>query len=110
MSATADTGEPIHVDSPEQFHDLLADHPRVVVDYYADWCGPCKMLAPTIEEIAAETDAAVLKVDIEAHQDLASEAGVRSIPTIQFLSDGDEAERLVGVHEKEDLLETLDSL
>jgi thioredoxin len=68
------------------------------------------MLAPTIEEIAEETDATVLKVDIEAHQELASEAGVRSIPTIQFLADGEEAERMVGVHDKSDLVDAVESL
>ncbi|MFB6177967.1 MAG: thioredoxin [Halobaculum sp.] len=110
MSKTSETGKPIHVDSSEQFHQLLSDHEVVVVDYYADWCGPCKMMEPTIEELAAETDAAVLKLDIEAHQDLASEAGVRSIPTIQFLRNGEEAERLVGVQEKENMLDVIESL
>jgi thioredoxin 1 len=110
MSTTTDTPEPIHVESAEQFEQLLSDHEIVVVDYYADWCGPCKMLAPTIEEIASETDATVLKVDIEAHQDLAGEAGVRSIPTIQFCKDGEEVERLIGVQEKEDIRSVIDGL
>ena len=110
MSTVSDTSQPVHVDSPDQFHDLLDQHPRVLVDYYADWCGPCKMLAPTVEEIASEADVTVLKVDIEAHQELASEAGVRSIPTIQFLANGEEAERMVGVHDKSELLEVAESL
>lgn len=110
MSTVSDTSEPIHVDTTDQFHDLIAKHPAVVVDYYADWCGPCKMLEPTVDELAAETDAVVLKLDIEAHQELAGEAGVRSIPTIQFLADGEESERLVGVHDKSELVEAVESL
>jgi thioredoxin 1 len=110
MSTTTETSEPIHVESSEQFHQLLSDHEVALVDYYADWCGPCQMMEPTIEELADETDVAVLKLDIEAHQDLASEAGVRSIPTIQFLVDGEEAERLVGVQEKENMLDVIESL
>jgi thioredoxin 1 len=110
MSTQADPGEPIHVDSVDEFDETIDEGGPVLVDYYADWCGPCKMLEPTVEEVAAETDATVLKVDIEAHQDLAGRAGVRSIPTLQFFADGEEAERLVGVHEKERLVDVVQSL
>ena len=104
--STQATGEPIHVEDTDQFEELRSEG-VVLIDYYADWCGPCQMLEPTIEEIAAETDATVLKLDIEQFQSIAGEAGVRSIPLLQILQDGEEVERLVGVQEKEDILDAV---
>ena len=106
--STQATGEPIHIESVEQFEDLSGEG-LVLVDYYADWCGPCKMLEPTIEELAAETDATVLKLDIEQFQSIAGDAGVRSIPLLQILRDGEEVERLVGVQDKEDIRAALEA-
>jgi thioredoxin 1 len=101
QAGTADAAsEPIHVDSAEHFQTLLGEHEVVLVDFYADWCGPCQMLEPVVEEIAAETDAAVAKVDIDAHQQLAAQYGVRSVPTIVLAVDGETAEQVVGVREK----------
>ena len=101
---------PIHVESADQFEELTSEG-IALVDYHADWCGPCKMLAPTIDELAEEVeDLTVLKVDVDEHQGLAQEAGVRGIPALQFYVDGEEAERLVGVQEKEDLLDVIESL
>jgi thioredoxin 1 len=108
MSAT--TTEPIHVDSEDHFEELIESNPITLVDYYADWCGPCKMLAPTVEELAAETDAAVLKVDIDELQELAADKGVRSVPTLEFYHEGEAADRVVGVQDKSDLESALDEL
>ena len=110
MSSQTPAGEPVHVEDREQFEDLTDDG-IVLVDYWADWCGPCKMLEPTLDELADEVDdLLVLKVDVDAHQALAQDAGVRSIPALQFYADGEEAERLVGVQEKDDLLRVVESL
>ncbi|WP_277555593.1 thioredoxin [Halobaculum limi] len=110
MSSQTPAGEPIHVESEEQFRELTSEG-IVLVDYYADWCGPCKMLEPTVKELAAEEeDLTVLKVDVDQFQGLASEAGVRGIPALQFFEGGEEAERLVGVQEKSDLLRVVESL
>lgn len=69
----------------------------IVVDFYADWCGPCKALAPMLETFASEQDkVAVAKVDIEKSPELAAKFGVRSIPTLVLMKDGAEANRLVG--------------
>jgi thioredoxin 1 len=106
--STAEQSEPIHVEDADQLDDRLSDHPVVLVDYYADWCGPCKMLEPTVEEIAAETDAVVLKVDIDELQELAQDRGIRSVPTLEFYADGEQAERLIGVQDKADLVEVID--
>lgn len=110
MSSQSAAGEPIHVESDDQFADLTSEG-IVLADYHADWCGPCKMLEPTVEAVAEEVeDLTVLKVDVDEFQGLAGEAGVRGIPALQFFSNGEEAERLVGVQEKEDLLRVIESL
>jgi thioredoxin 1 len=111
MSAsTAEQDEPIHVESEDHLADLIEEHAVVLVDYYADWCGPCKMLEPTVEEIAEETDAVVLKVDIDELQGLAQDRGIRSVPTLEFYADGEQAERFVGVQDKADLVEVIERL
>jgi thioredoxin 1 len=109
-SPEAKTGEPIHVESADHMQELIESHDVLLVDYHADWCGPCKMLEPTVEEIAAETDAVVLKVDIDALQSLAQERGIRSVPTLEFYANGERAERVVGVQQKDDLLKTIRKL
>ena len=110
MSKTAAEQEPIHVEDADHLEDLLSEHSIVLVDYYADWCGPCKMLEPTVEEIASETDAVVLKVDIDALQALAQDKGIRSVPTLEFYANGERAERLIGVQDKADLIAIVDEL
>lgn len=84
----------------------------VVIDFWATWCGPCKMLGPTIEELADELEGKVVvgKVDVDENRDLAGEFGVMSIPTVIFFKDGKEITRLVGVQSKEKLLATANSL
>jgi len=109
-TSTADPSEPIHVESAEHLSELVEDNAIVLVDYYADWCGPCKMLEPTVEEIAAETDAVVLKVDIDALQELAQDRGIQSVPTLEFYANGEQAERLIGVQDKDTLLSTIEDL
>ena len=95
--------EPIHVEGPEHYRELVQSHDVALVDFYADWCGPCKMIEPAVEQLAAETDAAVLKVDIDAHQGLARDMQVQGVPTLYVYSDGEVAERVVGVKEKHQL-------
>ena len=98
------------VDDESHFEELINSNSPVLVDFYADWCGPCKMLEPTIEEIAAETDAAVLKVDIDELQAFASQKGVRSVPTLEFYQDGESVDRVIGVQDKDDLLKGLEEI
>ncbi|KTG10376.1 thioredoxin [Haloprofundus marisrubri] len=100
MSTPESAEKPVYVEGQSHLESLVSDNDVVVVDYYADWCGPCKMLEPTLEELAAETDAVVAKLDIDEHQQLAQSAGVRSVPTLEFYANGEAAERVVGVQEK----------
>lgn len=92
-------GEPIHVRSREHFEELTGSYDVVLADFYADWCGPCQMLEPIVAEIARETDAAVVKVDTDAHQDLAMDAGIRGVPTMFLYVDGEPIKRMVGVQD-----------
>jgi len=110
MSKSTAEQEPIHVEDADHLTELVEEHAVVLVDYYADWCGPCKMLEPTVEEIAAETDAVVLKVDIDELQELAQERGIQSVPTLEFYADGERAERLIGVQDKANLVEIIENL
>ncbi len=99
--------------SSEDFKKIVeGGNGAAVVDFWATWCGPCKMLGPTIEELADELEgqAVVGKVDVDENRDLASQFGVMSIPTVVFFKDGKEVSRLVGVQSKEKLLETVKSL
>lgn len=76
-----------------------------LVDFYADWCGPCRMIAPIIEELSTEFagSAKVAKLDIEKAQEVTSEFQVTSIPTIILFKDGHEVKRIVGLRDKETL-------
>lgn len=74
----------------------------VLVDFWASWCGPCKMLAPTIDELSSEYDgrASVCKVDVDECPDLATRFGIFSIPTVLIFKDGEKKEQIVGYHLK----------
>ncbi len=77
-----------------------------LVDFYADWCGPCRMIAPLIEEIADELQgvATIAKLDIEKSQETTAHYQVMSIPTLILFKDGQEVKRIVGTKRKEELL------
>jgi thioredoxin 1 len=100
--ATGAAGEPVQVREPSDLDRLVSEHDVALVDFYADWCGPCKMLEPTVAELAAETPAAVLKVDIDQHRELAGRFQVQGVPTLYLFADGEPVERLVGVRGKEE--------
>ncbi|MEF8780089.1 MAG: thioredoxin [Haloferacaceae archaeon] len=88
--------EPIVLEDPGRFQSIVAEYDTVLVDFYADWCGPCKMMEPAVEAVARDTDAAVLKVDIDRHQGLAGQFGVRSVPTLALYRGGEPEQRVMG--------------
>ena len=75
---------------------------KVLVDFWAGWCMPCKMIAPVIEELAAENEGSltVAKVDVDSNNDIAERFGIMTIPTVILFNDGLEMERIVGVQPK----------
>jgi len=95
--------EPQHVDGEADLDEFVADNDVVLADFYADWCGPCRMLEPVVETLAAETDADVAKVDVDANQQLAAAYGVRGVPTLVLFADGEQVEEVVGVQTEEQL-------
>jgi len=77
----------------------------VLVDLYAEWCGPCKMMAPIIDELATDNEGkiAIYKLDVDENQATPGKFGVSSIPVLVFLKDGEEVGRMVGFQSKDDL-------
>ena len=93
--------------SPKEWK-FLGDKP-CIVDFYASWCGPCKMMAPVVEEIAEETEGQVLvcKLNVDQAMDIAQKYKVVSIPTFLIFKGGQLTDRVIGATDKEDLLEKL---
>jgi thioredoxin 1 len=84
------------------FDTQLKGQPLVVVDFWAEWCGPCKMIAPVLEELAGEYAGrmAVGKVDVDENRQTAAKFGIRSIPTLLFFKDGSRVDQVIGAHSK----------
>ena len=98
--------EVMKVTSENFEEEVLKSDKTVLIDFYADWCGPCKMLSPIIESVADENeDIKVVKIDVDSAQDLAIEYQVMSIPTIVVIKDGQEVNRTVGVVSKSQIEE-----
>lgn len=90
----------------ENFEEIKNSGKTVLLDFYADWCGPCKMVGPLISQIADEhEDIAVVKVNVDDEMDLAEKFGVASIPTIILFKDGKEAKKNIGAMSKAQLEE-----
>lgn len=92
----------IHLEN-ENFNELIED--KTIVDFYATWCGPCKMLGPVFEEVSNNSDIKFVKVDIDDHEDLCREYKVMSVPTLILFENGKEVKRNIGFMSKEQLEE-----
>jgi thioredoxin 1 len=90
--------------------EVIKSESPVLVDFWAEWCGPCKMIAPVLDELADEYDGRVKigKVNIDDHQGIAAQYGVRAIPTLLVFKQGQVADQLVGARSKRDLKASLD--
>lgn len=96
----------IELNSENFEKEVLNSEKPVMVDFFADWCGPCKMMAPIVEELATELygKAKVGKINVDENPDIAVEYNVMSIPTLIIFRNGKEEKRFVGVRDKEELL------
>ena len=96
----------------ENFASLKNGEHPLVVDFWATWCGPCRMISPIIAELAQEYDGRITvgKCDVEENEELAEEFGIRNIPTILFFKNGDVVDKLVGAVAKAKLEEKFQAL
>jgi thioredoxin 1 len=96
----------LHLNS-ENFKEIINKGGHLV-DFYAEWCGPCKMLAPVLEEI--DNKVSIIKVDVDMHPDLAMEYGIMSVPTIVYIKDGKILKQTTGFQSKEMLEQNIEEL
>ncbi len=108
----ADSSAPIHVTDSEFEERVLQSEMPVVVDFWAPWCMPCRMVAPTLEDLAAEYDgrALIAKVNTDENTRWAIEYGVQGIPTLLFVKDGQVTDRIVGVVPTDQIRQQLEHL
>ena len=104
--------KPINISDAEFEEKVLKSDKPVLVDFWAPWCGPCKMVAPTLEELAQEHDGklVIAKVNVDENNQNAAKYGVQGIPTMILFKDGQIADRVVGAHPKASLQSRLEAV
>ena len=80
---------------------------KIIVDFWAEWCGPCKLLSPILEEVSNILDIKIYKVNVDENPSLAGQFGIKSIPTIVIFDDGVRVKEVVGLRPKEEIIEKL---
>jgi thioredoxin 1 len=111
MLTAAKQKNKVHHADEDNFAELVLDSDvPVLVDFYAEWCGPCRMIAPVLDELARETtDARIVKVNVDQSRELAARYGVSSIPNLKVFDDGKVVDEQVGLASKARLREMLDN-
>jgi thioredoxin 1 len=94
------------------FEDLLKLDKPIVIDFWAAWCSPCRMVGPIVEELATEYESKVIigKVDVDNNDDITSKYGIRNIPTILFIKQGEVVDKQVGAAQKSVLIEKIEKM
>ena len=92
-----------------EFKELVEETDKtVLVDFYATWCGPCRMLAPILEEVANEVNIEIYKVDVDECENVAKRYGILSIPTMIMFKNGKEVEKVIGLRSKEEIVQLIE--
>lgn len=101
-----------YIELTEQNFDEIIKEGVVMVDFWAPWCGPCRMIAPVIDNLATQYEgkAKVCKVNTDEQQDLATKFGIRSIPTIFFYKNGEKVDEMIGAATEQEFKDKLDGL
>ena len=94
------------------FEDLLKSDKPLVIDFWAEWCGPCRMVGPIVEELAGEyaDKVTIGKVDVDNNDEITSKYGIRNIPTILFIKNGEVVDKQVGAAQKSVLVDKIENL
>jgi len=94
------------------FKELISSNKVVVIDFWAEWCGPCRQIAPIVEDLATEYEGRALigKLDVDENQDVCEQYGIRNIPTVLFFKDGELVDKIVGAGQKTAFVEKLKGL
>lgn len=101
----------MRVINAKEFDEVIKSKKVVLVDFFATWCGPCRMLSPVLEEVLEESKGEfdIVKVDVDESYDLAKKFGVMSVPTMIIFQDGVETDKMIGYRQKDDILEEIKS-
>jgi thioredoxin len=100
------------IENTQEFEETIQKETSVVVDFYADWCGPCQALSPTLEELSKDFEGKVkvIKVNVDYQPDLAQSFGVRSIPTLILFKNQKAVETIIGLRTKDELKKKISAL
>ena len=94
----------------EEFQEILDSEKNIIlVDFWAEWCGPCRMLGPELELVSEEVeDVTVIKVNVDENSELSAKYGVRNIPTVLVMKDGEQVDKFVGLQKREQIISIID--